>query len=442
MDRFRGKPEVLEVSLDDYGGLRIESSARMPEGLASRKKSGAPPTFVPRLILDEIWDRNNVDHLAIVAREDPIAARAIYSFAANMWDDGFTLMTAPKDGEEHPMNAEVQKRLEEINFKHYMTMGTAGERAFGHTWLQYVRATDTDLRIDEVDVGQNPVLKLDFWTPENAKVKTYDKIGAPEWIEITYQTGSGAGEGATLPVEKLIHASNLRLLRKRAFDRSEEGRPVLGPVWDYMVYLRFMLHSISWYAMKIGLGALVVKIWKGLSSEDKTAIETMMKEFSIKRFMMIDQRVEEISFEGAGGSSINFQDYASVIMDQIAAGLDIPKTVLVGQEQGAITGSEMNNKALYASIHKEQVSYNIDLRAIIAELGFTETDYYIEHNMRFAHDEMEQAQIRVLNAQADESESRQEMMKKGQNPMNAQIAVSGPEKAKDEDKKNNEAGKQ
>ena len=53
-------------------GVRLESSARVPSDMGTVKKA-APPTFIPDMILKEVWTRDNLDHIKQVATQDPIA---------------------------------------------------------------------------------------------------------------------------------------------------------------------------------------------------------------------------------------------------------------------------------------------------------------------------------------------------------------------------------
>jgi hypothetical protein len=347
----------------------------MPDAITSGIKRGAPSRFVPDLILDEATNRNDLNHLAQVAKQDPIAARIVYMIAENVFDDWFVLQD--KDGEEHAINAPVQEEFTRLRAKHYFTMALAGERAFGHTWLYIGKE---DLRIDtKGEKLPQRVAKLDFFTPEIAKVKKYDNIGAPETLEITYQTGAGEG---TLPVRKQIPAKDFILFRTRPFDRSHEGRSILDPIWDDLIGLMQLFHAVIFYAGKVGMGWLKVQV-RNLTAEKRTAIRTMIEEQSPKRFLLHDKDIEDMSYLGATGASINFGDYIDAILDRVAAGVDIPKVVLTGQEQGNISGGEGIQKALYATINRAQSSVEPYIRETIARLGHTEEDYVVGWNTRY-----------------------------------------------------------
>jgi hypothetical protein len=342
------------------------------------------------MIQKQYTDRNNLEHLEKMARQNPLAVRIVYMIAENVFDDGFVLKD--KDGEEHAINAPVQEEFTRLRFKHYFTMALATERWAGHSWLHIGMEDTEDLRIDtKGDEIQPRVAKLDFFSPKLAKVKIYDEIGAPKTLEITYQTAAGEG---TLPVRKLMPAKDFILFRTRPFDRSHEGRSVLEPVWDFLVGLADLFHSIIFYAGKVGKGWLKVQV-RNLTAEKRTAIRAMIEEQSPKRFLLHDKDIEDMSWIGASGSSINFKDYIDAVLDEVAAGFDVPLVALTGQAQGSISGGEGIQKALYSTINRIQGSVEPYIRETIARMGHTEEDYVVDWNTRYAHDEKEEAEIEV-----------------------------------------------
>ena len=378
-------------------GLRTEASARVPSEFTSVKK-GSPPTFIPDMILEECWKRENMSHIAKVAKQDPIAARIVFMVAEKSIDDWFIITT--EDGEEHKDNREIQRDFKRVRAKHYFTQALAGERAFGHTWLQVIMEK-RPLTIDTENSLQAPlrVAALDFWTPECADVYKYNTDnGAPESIKVRFQVG--VAEQNTIPKEIFIPAQDMILFRTRPFDRSHEGRSVLSPVWDYLVYLRYLFHAITWYAMKVGLGVFHAKVRK-LTAEKKKAMEDGMKDLSAKRFFLYDTAVEDIGFIGATGSAINFDSYIDAILDEIAAGTDIPKVVLTGQEQGNISGGEAIEKALYSTINSVQQAVDPYIREVILRMHYDDSDMIINWNTRYAHDEKEEAEIEVAHVSAN-----------------------------------------
>ena len=392
LDRIRGfREEEAEPE------MRLEASARLPDSITTGAKKGAPPTFIPEMILEEIWLRDNLEHKAKVARQDPIAARIVYMVSRKALDDWFVIRTP--DGEEHPDNAAIQIEFTKLRAKHYFTMALAGERWAGHTWLQVIKEGQP-LTIDTQDSLQLPqrVAGLDFWTPDIAKVDTYDKTtGAPATIKIKYEVG--VAKESTFTIEKTLNAKDMILFRTRPFDRSHEGRSVLDPIWDYLVYLRFMFHSVSWYGMKVGLGVWYAVVRK-LTAEKRAALQTNLKDLSVKRVLLLDTDVEKFGFEGASGGAINFDVYIDAIWDMCAAGVDMPKVSLIGQEQGSIAGGEGIEKALYSTIKSIQREVEPYFREVVLRMNYDDSNMVWDWNAVFAHDEKQEAEIEVAHVSA------------------------------------------
>jgi superoxide dismutase len=395
--RLRGNYEESSEDIE----MRLEASAILPEGLTSTPKKGAPTTFIPDMILEEVNARDNINHIAKVIKQDPIAARIVYGIAEKVFDDWFVLRTA--DGEEHPLNAEIQREFTRLRAKHYFTMALAGERGFGHTWLQVIREKKKPLTIDTTDSEQKPlrVAALDFWTPQQATVYKYDpNNGAPAQIRIKYKVGIATEN--TLEVDRILEEDKVKdmiLIRTRPYDRSHAGRPIIGPVWDYLVYLRYLFHAVTWYAMKVGLGWLYVKVRK-LTDKKRIALENNFKAQSPKRFLVLDSDVEDINFVQSAGGNIDFPAYAAAILDQIAAGVDMPVVSLTGQAQGSIAGGEGIEKALYSTINSAQQAFEPYIREVILKMHYDDSDMFVSWNTRFAHDEKQQAEIEVAHVSA------------------------------------------
>lgn len=381
--------------MDRLRGLREEASARVPSQNLTSK--GAPPTFVPDIILENIWERDNLDHMVKMATQTPIGARIVSMVAEKALDDWFIIRDT--EGNEHPKNKEIQLDLTRLRAKHYFTMALAGERGYGHTWLQVVKEK-RPLTIDTEDSEQRPlrIAGLDFWTPEFATVKTYNSVnGAPETIEIEYQVG--VADENTLPISKIIPAADMILFRTRPKDRSHEGRPILEPVWDFIVWLHLMFHAVSWYGIKVGMGWLYAKVRK-LTEEKKVAMEDNFKNLSVMRFLMFEPDVEEIGFIQASGGSMNFESYIDSILNEIAAGTDVPKVAITGQEQGSISGGEGIEKALYSTINNIQQKVDPYVRELLLRMNYDDSDMVIDWNARYAHNEKEEAEIEVAHVSA------------------------------------------
>jgi len=420
--------------LDRFRGVRQES-ARVPDFPDMKKNK--PPTYVSDFILEGAWNRDEPLHQGNMARRDPCAWNITTGIANNVFDDWFKFID-PKDDEKEIMQ-EIQKEFERLDARKWLSLALAGERTYGFTWLQ-VGMEDSELRTDDY-TGPPRVVNLDVFTPEYCTPTEFDDIGYPTKLGVQVLTNAGntAAQYTITPID----ADECILFRTRPYDRSHEGLPVTYSVWNALCGLNFTFHAIISYNMKIGVGALVLKTKAMASAADVTAAENMMEDLSVTRIAIIPgSKVESLEYIGAGSGTTAFSQHIQAFREEIAAGSKIPIDVIIGTSAGAITGSEVNSKALYAVIQGEQSKMEPYIRELVRRMGYDAEDYVISWNTRYATDEMQQAQIRVLNAQADEAEQRITNMKEGKNDIQIGFAPGGQKDPEDEKENKNPSGTQ
>jgi hypothetical protein len=416
--------------LDRLRGYRQETTERV---WSTTMHKNAPPTYVSDFILEQAWNRDEVIHQGKMAQRSSPAWYITYGLASNVFDDGFKFVS--KDDPEEEIMQDILAELERMEHLKYLSRALAAERVYGHSWL-FVSPEDVDYRVDGMRDLPPRIANLDVFTPEMVEVVAYDNIGAPKTLELKVLTNSGKGMGS-IEQRVPINASECILFRTRPFDRSHEGLPATYSVWNALVGLEMVFHAIITYDMKIGAGAMVMTTKGAASSAYLDAAKTAMEDLSVSRVAIIPgNAVEKLEYIGAGAGATQFDSHISAFLDQIAAGSKIPRDVLVGSSAGAITGSEVNSKALYAVIQGEQSKMEPYIRELVRRMGYESDDYDIEWNVRYATDEMQMAQIRVLNAQADEAEQRIEQMSQGNNPFDMNIRFQ------DQEKNNNMSGRQ
>jgi len=394
--------------LDRFRGIRQETSKRLWGTLSSKN---APPTFVSDFILEQAWNRDDPTHRGRMARRDPSAYQITHGLAHNVFDDGFIFVDTEDDEKE--IMQDVLKDLERMDHLKYLGLALGGEREQGNAWLG-VFPEDLDLRVGVIESDAPRIANLDYFTEETAEVVEYDDIGNPVKLEIKVLTNTGnkVNNEQRYPV----YIKDCIPVRTRPYDRSHRGIPVTYPVWDALCGLNLVFYAITTYSMKMGVGALIMTTKGAVTAPDKAAAETAMEDLSISRVGVIPGRsVEKLEFIGASGSTIDFSAYINSYLEQIAAGSKYPKDALVGTSAGAITGSEVNSKALYAVIQGEQTAMEPVIREVVRRMGHLDDNYNIKWATRYATDEMQQAQIRVLNVQADEAEQRIKDAKEGKN---------------------------
>jgi hypothetical protein len=199
-------------------------------------------------------------------------------------------------------------------------------------------------------------------------------------------------------------------------------------------------HAVTTYSAKMGMGAPVITTKGAIGTERAAAAEAALEDWSPTRaFVIPNTVVEKFEFIGASGSTVDFGKYHDIFLDEIAAGTKIPRSELTGGAEIA-AGVDVGPDNLAKIIQGEQTRFEVYIREVVRKMNGDSQNYKIYWPVKVAVDEKQEAEIRMMNAQADMMEQQAKMASEGRGPND--IMVSTQEKAKDPDKKNNPAGAQ
>ena len=362
-----------------------------------------PLTYTSELVTGEYTDMSQWSHLLKVAREDPLAYRMTVGLAKNVFDDWFTIKKRGEDGElkDHPLNDQVQEEFVRMDAKRHFTQAATGMYIFGSAVMVF----NSNVHRDDTIKGYQ-IATLDVFTKENMIIpdNEYDMVtGVPQRIKI-YPNATNE------EVTDFVRWEEVQWWCVDPVGRSFEGYSTMAPVWANLTYFRESNDAMVWSHKKEGIGTQMWYILGAASSEVVDDLEEQLQEVTSRRAMVVENdkvdRVEWTAPPSSGTASIvQGLDFALGI---ISAGSEIPKDIYTGVSAGAITGSEVNNKAMYAVIDKRQSEITPYVQNTIQRMGYDPVDMVIDWNVRYATDELEQAQIRLLNAQAAQLEMQVE----------------------------------
>jgi hypothetical protein len=74
---------------------------------------------------------------------------------------------------------------------------------------------------------------------------------------------------------------------------------------------------------------------------------------------------QKLEFKGFASSSINPLNYYQIALETLSMGSGIPEPVLKGSQAGAITGSEVNERAYFKLISDEQTDFEQVIRELV-----------------------------------------------------------------------------
>jgi len=375
------------------GRMRQDTSYINPPAWGEARGKNKPSKFIPQLILDEITDVENIDHLDLVARKDPIAYFGTYGIASRAMGDGFVIVD--DTGEESEKNKAIQKELRILKAKTTVELAIAYARGIGSGYIYTGRNKNV---IAGTEGGM--LAELRAFSPRTCKVKVYDDYGAPVTMEVIVQVGEG--DFTTREVKIPLPAKDFIFV---VFDPLENnpwaGRSVLEPAWDDLTDARLIRHAMSWYDSKIGNGMFYVMTRSGIPDQFIARLNSSLEDHSAKRAMVFDgQHVEKFGFEGAGAGATDFNEHMSICYERIAAAWDIPADIIIGVTGGTNEAASTVEKASFKKLGEVRLDTEYIWREILKRNGQDIEEEHFKWNERFAHDEETRSKIDLNTASA------------------------------------------
>ena len=359
--------------------FRREGTSKL-EWTGETNKS-APSTFVPAIIQGTYSNVDDIDHLDFVARNDPVANFIVFGVSEMIFDDWFMLVD--ENGDELANNAKIQRELRRLGAKKVFTQCLAAMRRFGKCYLY----TGKNRYIPEVEGGK--IASLHCFTPLECVIHEYDDVGQPKTMKIERSIGKGnTKEGLIL------------YLPAKDFIFWEIEDSVLKPIWDMLVYERYIFHSMAFFDMKIGAGLFVGYAEAGFGDEAKGKWNTTFADISVKRSIILDKgELSDLKFVGPTGHVTDFVEHIQMCIKAIAVATNLPYELLMGAAAGAVTGSETNIKLGDEFERRVKGSIEPYFIELLSRMGWND-DPLFEWLVKSAQTEEVKANIEQVHAQA------------------------------------------
>ena len=435
-----GETNALIIGKDEDGKLHLEAEmtfhheavTRVMTSLSTEDKT-APPTYTDDLVTGKFWNKGELASLRAVAYGDPLGNNITVGVAENALIDGWRYVKEIGDIEEVPAAAGIHKDFELCHAQYWLTQQLISERIFGDGLLYTGPKT---FRQDIMGPTEN-TNKLDVFTPEYYTFPTehFDDMGLPTKVKLTPNPQDQA-KSSLEPYSDFIHYFS------RPKGRFPGGYSAMYSVWSYITLIRHSAYNLGWAMQKFGTGALIIFLSGRLTKDTEASLKLMLQKASQQRAGVVDANlVDRIEYIGPTGSfANNIPECIDMFASFVAAGSKISKSSLMGQS-GMGAGGEVDDKQYYASISKVQQAIAPYIKELARRRGHP-TDWLIDFKAVFAKDERQQAEIRVLNADALLKEKQAErgdiMVNFGAPPQGGQEQQQ--EEFKDPDKIQNRPG--
>jgi len=442
--------DVIVVGRDDKGELvteaewkfHTEAVQRVADSWQSQLSKTRPATYTDPLVTGRYYNRDELASLREVAYGDPIGSALTTGMVEAALMDGWRFVKEHGDDDEVDGAERIHQDFDMCHAQHWLKEVFVAAKAFGHAllytgpqarWTQDVQSSE--------ETSSN---KLDVFTPEyfdlpehgDGDAKIDPISGTPKQVLIRPNPNDSQYD-QWVDYSYFIHVYHIRK------GRSYDAYPALYKSWSYITLIRHTMYNLGWAMQKFGTGAMMIFLSGRLTPETEAALKAGLQKASQQRAGVLDANlVDRIEYIGPTGNfSNNIPESVELMIKIVAAAHRVPVSFLLGESGGSSGSAPTEDKQFYDSIGKDQQKFAPVIKELARRRGHR-TDWVLDYNAVFAKDEREAAEIRVLNAQALSLEKQAE---RG----DIMISMQGqggqdqpPQKPKDADKTNNQAGVQ
>lgn len=164
---------------------------------------------------------------------------------------------------------------------------------------------------------------------------------------------------------RLVHASRIMHLQTRVFESEKWGMSLGIPLYEPIL----ILDNIAWSLGQIAY-AMTFKVLKSddvnmNSREQVKAITEELEKFFNSMSLAVIGKDDELTHESPGNNLPNIGAMTEFVWDFLAGSARMPKSHILGQQQGTITGGQFDSMNYYMRVAGIQENY---LRPLLEEL--------------------------------------------------------------------------
>jgi hypothetical protein len=350
--------------------------------------------------------------LLFAVQREPAAFRIVFGVAKDTLDNWFTIELVDKD-DKGAVNAAVQKELNRLQAKWKFIKLLTLKRLFGYSLL--LKGYEDSAATLEAKVSDK--------TAKIAYIEPYSKLEINRFVDVDDPKDDRDGYPAFYVMKKSaglasnqirVHYTRAILCSSLIVDHRYLGWSVLQALYDDLTGYRYMRYGLYQTMIRYGSGFPDVTL-KGPEADQK-AIDAFIASGQFDNLngmkYFVHNETQQLEFKGFAAATLNPINYYQIALETLSMGSGIPEPVLKGSQAGAITGSEINERAYFKVISDEQTDFEYVIRDLVdsillyLELSSEEDplDYKIVWKPSYEPTQKEKAELDFLNAQTAEKE--------------------------------------
>jgi hypothetical protein len=353
------------------------------------------------------------------ARKTPLGFRLTYAFADDVWNNNFGYRFEGQKLEESDIkeiNNEIADHYKTIGFYDMARLATAFDYEQGESLLNIYREGDGALKYDQIESGdpnyagfQTPadttkdIIRVEAINHIDYTIPQIEAFGDPTYYRINFYTDNN------MYMSYNVHPTRAIRWRSHPINYDQyKGQGILHACFGHLQILNTIDYSAMSAAYRWGHGKPVVFTRGIKTQQDATYAAARIGNPTTQSWIMVPkENVEDIKMLGSEGTMMNLSEMGNMIINQIASVTGIPKPILMGEQAGVISGSEVNERQYFAVLDRQHNKLNRFIRQFNNIDPFFQrllkkwniTSYEIDWGLRQVMTKMEEAdyQMRLYN---------------------------------------------
>ena len=307
----------------------------------------------------------DLDELLELYKQEPMAQRSIDIKAKDLFEAGFEIVGLEE--EESNVIDELKLLLKKIRFKDKASAWARDAMVYGNGFMEILYAGDT-ASPDEPPNG-NDIADIVLVSPRQIIIVEDNDPESDNYGQIVGYLSIPPMGGNKFPdrliIDKsevglyqgrLIHPDRILHLKFNSLSDSHLGMSLLEPAYHVLKSKIDADKVLGTIMVRFAKPILDITVENGTAEEIKKAGQyaAVMNQYVDKiSFFAHDDKLN-LDIKGAQGKAIPPRDYMDYLVEQLAVCFGIPKTLIVGAEQGSISGSDLNLVSYFQSLEKDQ----------------------------------------------------------------------------------------
>jgi hypothetical protein len=297
-----------------------------------------------------------------------LAARVVEKAAQATWRSGAEVYEVEDPKVETPFEAQWKALADRLSLWSLFYRADVLSGLGRYAVLLIGAPGDLQTELKKVK-GPEDIMYLMPYAEEEAKVDTYEidfskpRFGQPLTYKITRQLDVGG------KVQKVVHWTRIIHIADGLLDDNIHGQPRLKRIWNRLDDLdkvvgggaeAFWMRAHQGYQFDIDPE---VKVQDG----DKEEMQEQIDKFA--HGMQRTLRTRGVTVSTLGSDVADFSGPAAIIVDLIAAGIGIPKRILMGSERGELASTQdRENWDAYVEDRRKQFAEPVLVKQFIERM--------------------------------------------------------------------------